>query len=75
MCSRMATATRKCQVSVYIPVLYAYSGDGSGGKQSIIQFKGFAGDSRHEAWLANLPVRERWRRAKRARIDALRKQP
>lgn len=62
-------------MSVYIPLLYAYSGDGSGGKQPILQFRGLESDSRHDAWLANLPVRERWRRIKRARIDALRKQP
>lgn len=62
-------------MSVNIPLLYGHiAQDVSGPKQPIIQFKGFAGDSRHEAWLANLPGRERWRRAKRARIDALRKQ-
>lgn len=63
-------------MSINIPLLYGnIAQDVSGPKQPIIQFKGLQSDSRHEAWLATLPVRERWIRMKRARIDALRKQP
>lgn len=66
----MAAAEKRTeQVNVPIPYLYACGGDPSAGKQPILQFKGFQSQTRHEVWLLDLPIRERWRRLRQQRKD------